>query len=546
MMKVRFTKKLIAMTMTILLLMAMVIPVSANGGSITVYKLGGDSSAGAVNNLTGEEVANTPAGFTPLAGAEFVLYRLPAAEVTTMIANFTSQDAKFSRHEFSIHGTTGIPTVRFIPTAGNNALIEAETTPVGQLTTNDDGVAIFSNLVDGFYVLIETNAPEGYHTAAPSLIRLPLTKSDGTHNREVHVYPKNISAAGLADAAVKTINGMDTETLTNGSIVTFDLIGLFQSQTVSSVGDLKDGDVYGKAEIFDDFEDTFAYVGDSLKVYWVNAAGEIIGEPLTSSMYRIMDNSDASSTGGGMLRVTLTRAGIDAAITADVAGFALRLDAKYIGNPGVDGAVVRNGMRTLMTAAGQNDAPAIETETGMHLPLLSITIDKRTAEVSDQPLAGVTFAVAKVPVPSENADYVLGADGTPLQGVTDVEGKITFTNLEGYTDAGKTYYLKEVATVDNYQLKVDTIAVEFATKAEYQDAAPGHFDEEGEWKNGVILSKDVTIRNYKLDENDLDSPGFSLPLTGGAGTVAFTVGGILLMLGAAIVYLNGKRRNTEK
>ena len=563
--KVRITKKLVAMVMTILLLAAMVMPVAAqpNTGSITIHKLRGASIGNAQPNMTGEQLSSNdiPAGYEALEGAVFTLYRLPVDQITAMTTAVSTANTGFGSHVITLDTTTGIPSVRFNFLNGNNQNITAEATPIGERTTNGAGLATFAApLSDGFYVLVETEAPDGVQAGSPSLIRLPLTKADGTFNYDVHVYPKNISTEGTA---VKTINGIDTGAIQNGSVVDFELRGSLNSATVSSADDLRDGTTYGIAQITDIFDATFQYNND-VEVFWLNNAGAITGTALATEYYTITEDS-AIANPGGRLTIKLSNHAIDHAITNNITGFGLRLTATYVGNAGVDQTTARNNMSLLVVAANADMHPPIDT--GVNAPLLNILVNKETsAATGSAALQGVTFAVSKVAVPRVNyavgsvegdytstqwnhiqADYVIGANGLPITGVTNTDGELEFTNLEGYSDAdGITYYLKEIATVADYQLKAETIAVIFLPKADYQPLRSEWFDDDDEWKPNTIITEEVTVVNYKLEENDADSPGFRLPLTGGAGTVAFTAGGILLMLGAVVIYLNGKRRNTER
>ena len=569
--KVRMTKKLVAMATTILLLAAMVVPVIAsqpNTGTITVHKYAGNSILGAVANQTGEQLvaadlaAITAAGYTPLENAEFTLYQLPAAEIATLTGVVTAANG-IERHNITIVG--GLPRVTFTMTDGTQHTASATVAYAAPEVTDALGIATFGagDIPDGYYVLLETETPDGYQTGSPSLIRLPLTKADGTHNYDVHLYPKNISSVG---SAVKSINGQDSP-VENGDIVNFELKGRFNSATVGSAADLRN-DVavpmtYGIAEIQELFDTTFEYVAGSLTVHWLDATGEITGGALAGTFFDITTDTATGSPGGDLI-VRLTPAGIDEAILVGASGFGLVLDAEYVGTPGATPgggipATVTNTMGLLVVAPGASITPPVIEE--IFVPVLNIIVDKRTSDATgNAPLPGVTFAVAKVEAPTMNyvpgtpasafssteltqlaSEYVVDATGVPITEVTDATGKIIFTNLEGYTNAGMSYYLKELATADGYQLKVDTVEVVFKSRTDYATDNPTWFDGT-DWVAGVQINETARVLNYELTETDLDSPGFSLPLTGGAGTLAFTAVGILVMLGAAIVYLNGKKK----
>ena len=565
--KVRINKKLVAIATTILMLVAMAMPVAAAPGnpegSITVHKLSGRTMTGATPNLTGEALspaelaALTAAGYTPLVGAEFTLYQLPQAQIDTINADITSTNGVVS-HAITFVG--GLPRVTFTMTNGNTHIATA-TAPYGTpQVTNASGQAVFgnNNIPDGYYVLVETDVPAGFREAAPTLIRLPLTRANGTFNYDVHVYPKNIS---LLDVAIKSVNDLERP-VSNGDVLTFELKGRFSSPTVSSAAELRNDTTipptYGIAEIQENFANTFQYVTNTMTVHWLDGSGNITGVALPATFYTLTDTATGSP--GGDLIVRLTQAGIDAAITAGAHGFGLRLNATYVGRPVAGVQPVVNKMQLLVVAPGETPPPPVETE--IVLPTININVNKRTSEATGSaPLENVIFAVAKVAVPAINYtpgtpasaftpaqltslanDYVVDATGVPITGTTDAAGQIIFSNIDGYNNAGVSFYLKELQTVPGYQLKPNTIEVKFLSRAEYQTLNPTWFTGNN-WNEGVRVVESATVRNYLLEETDPDDPGFSLPLTGGAGTLAFTAIGILVMFGAALIYLRGKKRN---
>jgi len=558
--KARITKKLVAMATTILLLAAMLMPVSAAPqGTITVHKYAGTSMLGAVANTTGEQLtgtdltAITAAGYTPLADAEFTLYQLPQTEIDTLHAAVTAANG-IESHKIDIVG--GLPQVTFTFEDGTTLQATATAPYAAPEVTDVAGQAVFgaNDIPDGYYVLVETDTPAGFQTTRPSLIRLPLTKGDGTPNYDIHVYPKNISTAGVA---VKSVKGLDTPVST-GDVLDFELKGKFNSATVFSVADLRNDlavpMTYGIAEIQDNFDITFEYVAGSMEVFWLDGAGDITGTALPTTYYTVTDTATGSP--GGDLIVRLTPAGIDAAILASAPGFGLTLKAEYVGAAGL---TPMNTMSLSVVKADESPTPPVITP--IYAPSIRITVDKMTSDATgNAKLPGVTFAVARVPVPTINyipgtpassfspaelaqfaVEYIVDATGVPLTDTTDALGKIEFSGLDGYVNTGFSLYLKELETASGYQLKADTVEVVFAPKATYMTANPSWFDGT-DWVENVIVNETAEIKNYELTEVNLDEAGFSLPLTGGAGTLLFTAVGIVVMIGAAIVYLNGKKK----
>ena len=563
--KKRLVKKVVALVATAMMLVGMVIPAMASGvtyadkGTITVHKYAGNQG-GVLPNTTGAELATTDGahplnnGYSALAGAEFTLYK---------VTSLTGVMAKLKTGE-TITSTVVVPgappSVKY--TFSNGDELTEGTTFIGTNTTVASGQAVFgsANLADGVYVLVETDTPTGYKPAAPSIIRLPLTDKDGEYNYDVHVYPKNVSNTNIVK---KDIAGV-LKPVTKNDIINFELKAKFLSDTVTGVSDLRNGAVYGSAVITETFSSYFDLEeSPGVKAYWLDTDGEIdTTAPIAAAHVTI---STLPTGAGGSFTATLTTLGIDQAITSNKAGFGLTLSAKYIGAPsaatGDTANRIENTMYAKILKAGESDPDPEDpgTQDKTFVPSISIKVDKDQSNGS--PLPGVAFALAKVAVPKVNlevgkalntyssadialieAEYVLNAAGEPLVAITDANGFVLFSNLDGYSnDTGATFYLKELATVAGYRLRVPSIEVNFKTQAQYKTAHSDWFDGNN-WKENANVTEAATVVNYKLEEpGGGEEPGFSLPLTGGAGTIAFTVAGIVLMLGAAVLIVRKKK-----
>ena len=541
--KSKLGKKIVAVATTAMLLLAMAIPAMAAPGTpegtITVHKYTGTSISGAVENTTGEQVTVDPA-YSPLEGAEFGLYVLPQADIDAINAKVA--DGKTVTGHTIAKASDGTPTVTFnfsdsTTVASTGTLVDSDTTPAS-------GTIAFgtsTKLADGYYVLVETDTPEGHLESAPSLVKMPLTASDGTANYDIHLYPKNIEDK---DVANKIIEGQTTPVQT-GDEMTFVLKAKFISASVGSAADLKVGSEYGKAQITESFNSAFKYTASSAVINWIDSNGDILGTPLASSLYTVVDTAAIPGPGGDVV-VTLTNPGIDAAIAeTGAAGFAMTVKAQYVGGAsaaiGDTVASVTNKMTSIMTKPNETDIP---TEDEIFAPTVSILVTKTTSD-GTTPLDGVTFKLATKAAPLAT-DFIKGTDGNDLEVTTDATGKLVFSNLNGYVDAtGAEYYLIETETKPGYQLK-EAIKVTFENKAWYLSNEPDFFDDADDWVENVQLTQSVTVKNYAVDEVDPEGPGFSLPLTGGAGTIMFTVIGIVVMLGATLIYFNSKKKNVQK
>lgn len=129
---------------------------------------------------------------------------------------------------------------------------------------------------------------------------------------------------------------------------------------------------------------------------------------------------------------------------------------------------------------------------------------------------------------------------------TNTEGKVSQSGLKN----GE-YYLVETKTNETYNLlkapvKVTlNIAYTTTTKAEYNIDETGkttlvkHEVEKTEFKNAGVASDGIQIQTV------INKKGFTLPLTGGMGTVLFSVIGLALVL-AGVVVITASRKKTAK
>ena len=581
--KKRLVKRAVAFLATAVLMVGMIIPAMADPvttevkeGTITVHKYSGNR-ASLIENQTGEELSPaeveskiTNAGYKPLAGAKFKLYKADETELD-VIRDAMRENAghKVTGHTIDTSGAT--PVIKFTMIGYTVSYDVSTVAYLTEQTTDANGVAKFGNgdIPNGYYVLVETDTPEGHLSAAPSLIQLPLANEHGEQHYDIHVYPKNVSTTNLAKKDMQDVD----HPVKAGDELTFDLKLKFVNGTkspspfaVEGVDDLKDNTKYGIAKITEYLSDYFEFVAP-LEVRWLTDEGEIdtaVTGLIPTTSYTVT-GLPAAGAKGGVITVALNNAGIDAAVTGSKAGFGVVVKAKYVGFPvadQIDHKIV-NRMEGLLRPAtydpgnpppGDPDDPDEPLEDEIFAPSLTIKVNKRDG-VTEEILPGVTFALATKPVPVPydpklsyaagvlEADYVMGADGKPITGMTNYLGEIFFSRLEGFEDlTGVNFYLKEIETADGYKLKINTIEVKFENKAYYETNSPQWFNA-GKWKQNVAIQTVANVDNYRTDgPDDPDEFGFSLPLTGGAGTIMFTIIGAAVMLGAAMLIIKRKKK----
>ena len=118
---------------------------------------------------------------------------------------------------------------------------------------------------------------------------------------------------------------------------------------------------------------------------------------------------------------------------------------------------------------------------------------------------------------------------------TNEDGQLTFDGL-----AAGTYYLEEIKTNSGYTLLANPVKIVITANGENVTAATATMTVDNVKTVGTVTDEDdgetrftFTIKNNK---------GFSLPSTGGMGTYLFTIGGIVIMAGAAFALIAMKKR----
>ena len=155
----------------------------------------------------------------------------------------------------------------------------------------------------------------------------------------------------------------------------------------------------------------------------------------------------------------------------------------------------------------------------------------------------------------KNYNYIKVVSGL----TTDDDGKVSYKGL-----ANGTYWLLETKTVDGYNLLAKPVKVELSI------AYKTSWSEEKEYKDGVLVKHELTKKDEKFEpdkNNDamnggtqsgytvgddkiggqettiINKKGFTLPVTGGFGTLLFSGIGVLLVLAGVAVLFSMKKKN---
>ena len=612
-------------------------------GSLTIHKYeynGTDTS----HKGTGSENDTLPEGKKALKGAGFTIYKVADVDALTSY--------------YSTNPTT-LPSIDNYVDADGKIKKDYSGTIVGEeVKTNANGIATFTGLELGFYVVIETSTPDKVTTPAnPFLVSIPMTTVDGDNwLYDVHVYPKNKTTYGgvtlekhgkngalegvtfvlqkkngntwtgvttnestgdelilVTNAEGKiTVNGLsqgtyrfiETDRGTNDGYImdgatTYEFVvgsdgkitydgkkennititvtnekpdmtkqvqdrtsGDWKQETDYNVGDMVPYqitvDVPSNITKLKEFTltDTPTNLKDDITKVVVKCGESTLTEG-TESEYTIardesengfkitFDTSKMGAYAGKQLVITYKAELLSSAVTS-TAGNTNSAKLEYSNKilPGQDDKDNPNKPENPDTKPGKD---YIENTTTVYT--FGLQVVKKAENENGDSLSGVKFDLYKYAGTESNpTEAELKTNGTLIAKdlTTGTDGTITKSGL-----ANGTYYLVETKTVAEYNLLkapvkvVLNIAYTTTTKKEY------YKDEKGV-KTLVKHEVETTTftENSKTStgthtETIINKKGFTLPTTGGMGTIAITALGVALAF-AGVLIIGASRKKTVK
>lgn len=168
-----------------------------------------------------------------------------------------------------------------------------------------------------------------------------------------------------------------------------------------------------------------------------------------------------------------------------------------------------------VTSAGSH----VQKTDTVDVTTFAIKVNKFKAGEDTTKLANAKFDLYRTVYEGETGENIPHANvqGVKLEsGITDADGAITFAKYEA-NGAKYDYYLVETQAPSGYNLLTNAVKVNFT-------------DTQVEATAGI----------YTVDVEN--SSGIQLPITGGTGTVIFTVIGIALMAGAVVLLVFSRKK----
>ena len=397
----------------------------------------------------------------------------------------------------------------------------------------------------GFYAILQTGAPDDGHIAsAPVLACLPMQNpyNNTTWLSEFTIVPKDDTISVTKKVHASDESDFKDETITNiGDTVTYEIIAelpeygadIINSGITYTLEDkLPDGVTMNDGTVKIELEQkgTAVFTEDTTlakHTYTPAAAPDPAKITVTFKDYKndinkkydkikitynAVLNKDAVIEGGGNINeVTLTYSSHGnqlATTTADAKVYTLGLDITKVDKDG--GAALTGAEFEVHKQRDGSDAAIKFVEITGEDGIKRYRVATQ-AEINNGSVEKVTTI--------------------KVTDTGDAKGKFMLDGLNNTT-----YWFKETKAPKDYNLPADLFDIEVKPTA--YTGAENHGDYNG---TGTELEFD----GKRQDGSIQNSTGIDLPVTGGIGTILFTVIGLLLMAGAAYFLFFSRKRSTK-
>ena len=379
--------------------------------------------------------------------------------------------------------------------------------------TNENGVVTVSDLSFGYYLIVETTTPTNYVASKPFFVAIPSANNYNDSNKpatgwvyDINVEPKNEKIPPIekdADVTSAELGQIIYYTVTGPAVPTYD-----QSYDDTTL----------KYTITDILSKGLTFEGNTtIKVYKDSIdAGNLL--ELTND-YTLTD--PVSDDNGTTISISLTQQAIKVLADHEII---VTYSAKVNENAVVGKDAITNAVKLEYTNSPNTTFEGDPITNKVY----SFQIKVNKTGDDGKALEGAKFGLYRDQDCTEKiAEATSGKDGAVV--FKDTENK------EIILDEG-TYYLKELSAPNGYTILATPFEVTIKDNTE-NDTQDYDFSYSLNNEEDKTISDDgiitVNVRNNK---------GFSLPSTGGAGTYLFTIGGIVIMAGAAFALIAMKKR----
>ena len=445
--------------------------------------------------------------------------------------------------------------------------------------TDEYGHTTLKNMEQGLYLVVETRVPENVtSTCNPFLISLPMTNVEGNGwNYDVTVYPKNNTGMPTLD---KTVRESRKDTGKNKGL-TNDIADGYRASASASEGDVLDYQIIStlptitseasylsKYGFVDQLSKGINYIKSDVRIEFFTdkeCKTAITAWDEDSGNFKV---SYEEPSEGSRMTIEMTEAGLKEINSSDKvykAGsekrglsdctmritYSCRLNSNaevVCGNKGNPNDVTLTWSRT-------NTEFSDTLKSDAHVYTYAMELTKKFSDGAGK-MENVSFNLQNKTdgyyvVAEKGATgiyYVNGHVSEAAQATVftpDSKGKIIVRGIED-----DSYIVNELSTDKEYNLLKG--GVKFTITAEEGEACPScHrpvFTASAKVNNTKAeMTEDNGSVNASLPFTIVNSKGFELPRTGSYGTWMFTVGGMLLLGGAAFLIwkIGSKKKETK-
>jgi fimbrial isopeptide formation D2 family protein/LPXTG-motif cell wall-anchored protein len=520
-------------------------------GTLTIHKHYAEDAS----EIGGEGDGNERTVINPaVEGVHFNVYKLTAENVAPEIPPSEKEGAVYrkisdTKLEIKYNSNTYTYTMALLPASGKTA---------------SDGTLVFMNL-NGYYY-VEEDLSQSNPTingtqvditvpVKPFIVSVPMTNAKGDGwIEDIHVYPKNQGTTPTKTVGetgeVNIVEGSTGNSVNVGDSFPFTIRTNIPADINDNLASDPDTKKYSKFEIWDAFDDALTYNSDAgVYVYKKNSDGTWLKQqiaPDDGSLYEIKYTAPK-------LTVSFKPAGY--AKLADLMNGADKWT--HVGiyfSATVNETIhdkVNNTVENKATVTFENEGGTGEDKNKETPPTKTNTGDidiKKTERDGTTELKGAEFQIASSEANAQAGNF--------LKVLVDTNGKITKILPHDTTDTNaKNWVIRPHETESgNLGVNGDTF---YATKFEGLQTESGspavknkYYVFETKAPDGYNLLDEVVEVDFAkedsthiVNETIENSKGFTLPNTGGVGTIVLVVFGIIL-IGLAIILTMNKKKKT--